>query len=260
MVHLKSLRGFSREYLREIYNYKNSLNLKFFEERVWWWRLLDHFKDGFFHGESQLNDWLRRIEKRMKQKDLTSENEDWIYENGKLNNPLTQKERRMWRREKYLMSLLYINEEIGYSKRSVFEYELGSRVEGKYLRGKNWLELGERKKRTDIDIISELKWADPPFLRPSSDFIRPVDQLYDLRKSDYSLKIQFNKWLKIQRKKRGVFYRKPKKQKSNRPLSWKPLEFFDIRSHNLKNQPLSDSERSQLNKAIKRYYPSLNKS
>ena len=86
-------------------------------------------------------------------------------------------------------------------------------LEGKYKRGKNWLELGERAKHSDIDVISELTWLDPTLFRPGSDFVRPTDQLFDLRKADYSLVKQFKGWLKIQRKKTGIYYRKPKTPK-----------------------------------------------
>ena len=247
-------KGLPAEYLKKTYNYDGSINLKFFEERVWWWRLLNHFKDDTFTGKEHLNNWVSRVEKNPQQADLENENKDWIFENGELKKPLSEKERRKWRREKYLIWLKYLNDEIGYNKSSVFEYEFRSKVGGKYKRGKNWLELGERAKHSDIDVISELTWLDPTLFRPGSDFVRPTDQLFDLRKADYSLVKQFKGWLKIQRKKTGIYYRKPKTPRGNRPLSWKPLELLDIDTHRLEGYPLEGSERSQVSKVMRKYY------
>lgn len=247
MVYLKNVRGFSREYLSEIYNYKNSLTLKFFEERVWWWRLLETFEDDYNKGEGALFDWADRTKKSLPKNKRYYKTVKTT--RGKGGKTIFHLNKYVTRPINFLAGFHYKlceleNESLKHSlKTSAFEYEIISRLEGRYRENKNWLERDDTENELrEGEREERIKWYLSPEQRdyrkefPPKPWIilpEPEDLIINLHDTDSDIINRFKEWLGEQRLNKNIPKPPRNKGKAHAWQSWKFIEYFDVIKFNL---------------------------
>ncbi len=245
MVHLKSLRGFSREYLNEVYNYKNPLNLKFFEERVWWWRLLETLKGDYKKGKGPLFDWADRTKKSLPRN--MRHYKTMKVTRGKRGNTILHLGQYVKRPINFVKLFHYKLSELNYEsqehhlKTTAFEYEIISRLEGSYRKKKSWLEYEDPEAESrEVEDEELLKWYFSPEERdyrkqfpPSPNIVIPEDLIINLHDTDNDIINEFKEWLGEQRLNKNIPNPPRNKGKAHAWKSWKFIEYFDVIKFNL---------------------------
>ena len=240
MVYLKNARGFSREYLSEIYNYKNSLNLEFFEERVWWWRLLETFEDDYKKGEGPLFDWADKTRKSLPANKRYYKT--MKVTRGKRGNTTLHLGQYVKRPINFIKLFHYKLSELNYEskehhlKTTAFEYEIISRLEGSYRKKKNWLEYEDPEdERRKEEHEANMHWYFSPEQReyrnqfpPSPNIVIPEDLIINLHDTDSDNINEFKEWLDEQRISKDIASPQKNKGKAHAWESWRFIEYFDV--------------------------------
>jgi hypothetical protein len=145
-------------------------------------------------------------------------------------------------------------------ERSAFLYELGGRVTGKFEFGFAWIELDEAHKAE-----LEQRWPQPgerivceKLTRGETEHDGHVQlpvSCWNLKMSDETLNAKFQEFITHQRDTLGIPNPKRSEGRGRRPLSWRPVELMDLRTHT--GYVLNDSERSSVSKAVRLYEGSI---
>jgi hypothetical protein len=147
-------------------------------------------------------------------------------------------------------------------ERSAYLYELEKRIRGQYRYAKPWIELDEKHRkeletlwpgRTTMVICSHRQ----PGVPHPAGHTKPVWISWNLKTNNNTLIKQFREFILDQRKQLDIPNPRANAGRSNRPRSWRPIEYLDIMQHHVGR--LDDSESSQVAKARDEYEKSLPK-
>ena len=244
--------GLSKDYLREVYRYDGLIDEEFLKTRVWWWKLLDTFRDDYERGHGPFIEWISRLAANFPDKEIFAE-EEFQDEEGEIEiapfaPPVNWKDVCFHR----LITVHYHTKYNYLDIESVFRYELLARAQGSYPFGRNWLELSQDDANSGyFDNIDFLAESDPRIFGSELGTVEVKNLWLDLEKSDAKLIKQFRGLILKLRRERGIAKPRPNQGKRNRGYAWSGLGAIDIKTHPLR--ALDDDERSNLSKLRRRY-------
>ena len=197
---------------------------------------------------------------------------------------VSQASSKAWRKTKspipgQMLGLLWHTRE-----QSAFFYELGKRITGKYEFEKSWIGLSEEQKkvlearwpdefeqhviceyRKSGSHLAETQWNQIKAPLPEEiqrhfncagapakpGWTGPLPDSWNLHLNNGTLSKEFIALIKSERDRLKIPNPRQHAGRALKPISWRPIELLDINNGQLRS--LSDSERSQISKAKKRW-------
>ena len=219
--------GLTEKYFREHFNHEDELNLQFFRENLWWWRRVD-LPDFYPTDDTEIPLGLN------------------------------------WPTDIFFQLIDH--------KGSAFLYELEARIKGRYEFEFPWSEITDIARAILASRNGE-NWKDFIGLEHESKYfsLGKADDIgkipwenwspykvlsFDLNISPEELTKKFSNMIELERVQLGIPKPKTKRGRPKSDYPWKPIEYMDIRDHNLRDKSLDTTESGLISNTLKMYYGS----